>query len=128
MSDRLSYVSCIGSNTPDRALKIDRAIAALSAVCDIVMKSQVYEAPDESGIGAPYLNCVIEISPLLSHDRFCSELKRIERDFGRDATSKSTGVMPLDLDIIIWNGEIVDRYQYSRDYFLRGFDDLRRLV
>lgn len=81
----------------------------------------MYEAPDESGLGAPYVNIVLSIEPSMTIDDFRNELKSLELQYGRNENSKSIGVMPLDADIIIWDGEIIDRYQYSREYFRIGY-------
>lgn len=32
--------------------------------------------------------------------------------------------MPLDLDIVIWLGKIIDSYEYSRPYFKKGLEYL----
>lgn len=76
MSERLSYVICIGSNTADRRDSILAAVKSLTDVCDVLTESSIYEAPDESGIGAPYLNKVIAVEPRLAYDEFCSFLKK----------------------------------------------------
>lgn len=125
MSDSLSYVLCLGSNVADREPIISRAIARLEALCSITDSSCIYEAPDDSGLGGPYLNVVLSVIPDLTYEDFRLRLKEMECDFGRNEHSKSIGCMPLDVDIIIWDGKIVDRYQYSREYFQKGFRELQ---
>ncbi|MDE5554605.1 MAG: 2-amino-4-hydroxy-6-hydroxymethyldihydropteridine diphosphokinase [Muribaculaceae bacterium] len=125
MSDCFSTVLCLGSNVADREQIISRAIARLEILCDITLSSSIYEAPDDSGLGGPYLNVVMSVVPDLPYDEFRLRLKEMECEFGRNEQSKSIGYMPLDVDIIIWNGEIVDRYQYSREYFQKGFRELK---
>lgn len=124
MSDSLKAVLCLGSNTVAREQIISRALVRLENICHITAASRVYEAPDDSGLGDPYLNVVLVVTPRLSYEDFKSSLKQMETDFGRTSLSKSAGCMPLDVDIIIWDGEIVDRYQYSRGYFQRGYHEL----
>lgn len=124
MSDGVTAVLCLGSNTAAREQIISRALVRLENICHIAASSPVYEAPDDSGLGAPYLNVVLVVTPRLHYDDFKASLKKMETDFGRTGLSKSAGCMPLDVDIIIWDGEIVDRYQYSRSYFQRGYKDL----
>ena len=125
MSDCFSTVLCLGSNVADREQVISRAIARLEILCNITLSSSIYEAPDDSGLGGPYLNVVMSVVPDLPYDEFRLRLKEMECEFGRNEQSKSIGYMPLDVDIIIWNGEIVDRYQYSREYFQKGFRELK---
>lgn len=124
MSDCLAAVLCLGSNIVGREQIISRALIRLENICHIIAASSIYEAPDDSGLGGPYLNVVLVVTPRLPYDDFKSSLKRMETDFGRTSLSKSSGCMPLDVDIILWDGEIVDRYQYSRSYFQRGYHEL----
>lgn len=121
MSEIPKFVICLGSNTPGRSKIISSVIVRLAELCAVVVKSDMYEAPDESGLGAPYLNVVLSIVPNLELESFKSVLKELERKHGRTMLSKSVGIMPLDADIIIWHGKIVDRYQYSREYFQIGY-------
>lgn len=125
MSDSFSSVLCLGSNVADREQMIGRAITQLEGLCRIIASSTIYEAPDDSGLGGPYLNVVMSVVPDLPYEDFRLRLKEMECDFGRNEQSKSIGCMPLDVDIIIWDGEIVDRYQYSREYFQKGFRELK---
>lgn len=125
MCDSFSTVLCLGSNVADRQSIISRAIARLDSLCYITASSSIYEAPDDSGLGGPYLNVVMSVVPELPYEDFRLRLKEMECDFGRNERSKSIGCMPLDVDIIIWDGEIVDRYQYSREYFQKGFRELK---
>ncbi len=114
-------VVCIGSNTPDRLSKLQEAFDSLRSIFTIVAVSPVYESPDDSGLGDEYVNMVIECDTRgFDYETMRDEFKRLEYRLGRNDRSKSSGVMPIDLDIIIWNGDIVDRYQYSREYFQTG--------
>ena len=124
MSEAPKFVICLGSNTPCRTEIIHNVIERIAELCRIVVKSSMYEAPDESGLGAAYVNIVLAVEPSMTLDDFRHELKVLEHQYGRNEHSKSTGVMPLDADIIIWGGEIVDPYQYSREYFSIGYREI----
>lgn len=117
-------VICLGSNVPDRFNRLQDATAQLQRWCRILSMSDYYEAPDDSGIGAPYVNVVLSCIPLIGMPQLADSLKRLERSFGRDASSKALGVMPLDVDIVIWKGEIVDSHEFSRPYFIHGYNNL----
>lgn len=97
----------------------------LSDISAITAESGIYEFPDESGLGDPYLNKVIAVVSNYDSDSFYNRLKAVERELGRTKCSKSTGVMPIDIDIIISDGKIVDSYQFTREYFRIGYADLR---
>lgn len=117
-------VICLGSNVPDRFNRLQDAMAHLRQWCRILSVSDYYEAPDDSGIGAPYVNVVLSCVPLTDMPQLAGHLKQLERSFGRNDRSKISGVMPLDADIVIWKGEIVDSHEFSRPYFTRGYDSL----
>lgn len=121
MSDQKHYILCLGSNTPDKARLIVNAQRRLNDICVTLRDSGVYEAPDESGLGQPYVNVVLEVVCDLDPDRLRQWLKALENDFGRTQQSKPTGIMPLDADIIICDSVVLDRYQYNRDYFRKGY-------
>lgn len=121
MSETYTYILCLGSNTADKVETIAGVQDKLNEICVTLNKSDIYEAPDESGLGEPYLNMVMEVTSILPLHMLRDYLKNLEKSFGRTPESKCTGVMPLDADIIIFNDEIIDRYQYSREYFQRGY-------
>lgn len=127
MSEPVTNVLCLGSNTAERLKIISDTLVRLSEICDIVDKSHTYEAEDESGLGNPYINIVISIATKLTLNELSLKLKDLERLHGRTDRSKACGVMPLDADIIVWNNEIVDPYQFSRDYFKIGYSDLTKV-
>lgn len=97
----------------------------LSDISVITAESGIYEFPDESGLGDPYLNKVIAVVSSCDSASFYNRLKAVERELGRKKCSKSAGVMPIDIDIIIIDGQIVDSYQFTREYFRIGYADLR---
>lgn len=117
-------VICLGSNVTDRLDRLHDALASLRQWCHVQDVSDYYEAPDDSGLGAPYVNVVLSCVPLVDKDELCEHLKALEIEFGRSLTSKTDGVMPLDADIVVWHGEIVDPYEFSRPYFRQGFENL----
>ena len=50
--------------------------------------------------------------------------KQWEIECGRTAVSKQQGVIPIDLDIVVWNGEVIRATDYSRDYVSKGVAQL----
>lgn len=41
---------------------------------------------------------------------------------GRTPASKQTGEIPMDIDIIIWNDEIIRPNDYEHEYFKIGWN------
>ena len=63
-----------------------------------------------------FTNGAVKILTDLSFSELTSLLKKIEDDLGRDRTAPKYGPRTIDLDIVIWNGKIVDPDYYSRDF------------
>ncbi|WP_010663836.1 2-amino-4-hydroxy-6-hydroxymethyldihydropteridine diphosphokinase [Marinilabilia salmonicolor] len=68
-----------------------------------------------------FLNAVALIQTALSIEELVSVLKKIENEMGRDRSRAKFGPREIDLDVLIWNGEVVDDDYYERDF-------LRQLV
>lgn len=111
-------VICLGSNLPDRA---DRVLAAAehfeSLLLPNVHRSQILVSDDFTGIGAPYANMVLRGLCRHSLEAMIAEASRYETAGGRTPNSKADGVMPIDVDIVIYNGHILKPQQYRRAYF-----------
>jgi len=43
---------------------------------------------------------------------------------GRDRTVAKFGPRCIDLDIAVWNGEIVDKDYYTRDFLKKSVDEI----
>ena len=65
---------------------------------------------------ADYTNGAVRIRTEMEMEVLSHYLKNLEDQMGRDRTQKKYGPRNIDLDILIWNDEIVDP-----DYFTREF-------
>lgn len=114
----------IGSNTPDRDERMALALAWLSKAFDCAAISPVYETPEWSGRFPSYINAVAALS--LYFDDTLEEvkyrLKQYEIKAGRTPNDSAAGLVPIDLDIVIWRGDVCRPVDYDRDYFRIGFD------
>jgi 2-amino-4-hydroxy-6-hydroxymethyldihydropteridine diphosphokinase len=119
------FIVCIGSNTADSAEKIAEACCEISAIVDDFIKSSTYSMPSFTGKGADYNNCVISGHTDKSLDEFTAYTKQIEQRFGRTAESKEAGVMPLDVDIMMWDENIIRPNEFDRPYFMQGLNQIR---
>ena len=66
-----------------------------------------------------FLNGAVKIETNLHIHTFRNYLKSLENQMGRDRSQPKDGPRCIDLDIVIWNGKIVDEDYYTRD-FLRN--------
>lgn len=46
----------------------------------------------------------------------CQRLKKIEKEMGRNASDKETGMVIIDIDLVIWNEEILKPTDITRSY------------
>jgi 2-amino-4-hydroxy-6-hydroxymethyldihydropteridine diphosphokinase len=109
----------IGSNIDPQA-HVDAAISRLDYEFELVsLSSMVWTDP----IGRPeqdkYLNGVARIRTPLDQDHLKRALHRIEDDLGRARGADKFAPRTIDLDVVVFNGRIVDEDIHTRD-FLRS--------
>lgn len=114
-------VICLGSNTSDGESLIAEALSRMSGCFRISATSGIYTTIDEKS-GQEYFNEVVRGLTADGEARLNSFLKQIELSLGRNQESRKAGIVPIDIDIIIFNGRIVRRQDYSKPYFTKGFD------
>ncbi len=63
-----------------------------------------------------YLNQLVAASTPLDEQSLNSRLKQIEADFGRTPTARSLGIVPIDIDILSFDGERRHLSDWTRPY------------
>lgn len=122
----------IGSNAPDATRRVLLGATVLGLVVRVEAASMVYVTPDirERGVFSPpllrrrlYANAVLVVllpqPPLLaaSPEGFTRLLKTLEWEQGRLPEHRSTGIVNLDLDPVVWCGHIVRPADFMRPYY-----------
>lgn len=72
----------------------------------------------------PYLNCVCYIKTTLSYSELNEKLKLFEQQAGRTPADKAKGRVPLDVDIVVWDSEVVRPADWESGYFQHGLAEL----
>lgn len=108
---------CIGSNCGDRAANIASAIERIGSVAASVWLSPLCESADITGRGPSYLNRVLKCTTALELSDFRDRIATFEAAGGRLPASKASGNMPIDIDIVVWDGEVLSPSDYASDYF-----------
>lgn len=103
---------------------MDGAIRWLESEVESCRSSSVYETPDFYHRHPAYYNAVAEGETPLGFDDLNNRLKKFELDCGRDAESRATGIVPIDLDIVVFNGAVVRPTEFEREYFTIGYRQL----
>lgn len=119
-----NVVISIGSNSSDRQWQLDYAIRHLKSKFKSVSVSSIYESSAQNGKDAPYLNAVMVGETNMDLDKTTAFCKQWETLCGRTPASKLEGVIPIDIDIVVWNGDVVKETDFLFPYFTRGYHQL----
>jgi 2-amino-4-hydroxy-6-hydroxymethyldihydropteridine diphosphokinase len=114
----------IGSNL-DAENNIRRVLEILADKFELVKVSEflktkpigIKEQPD-------FTNGAAKIRTNLNRNNLENILKQIEDQMGRDRSVPKFGPRCIDLDIVIWNGEIVDDDYYTRDFLQKSVQEI----
>ena len=71
-----------------------------------------------------FFNGVLIMVTELGIESLKQELKSIEDLMGRDRSKPKFGPRIIDLDILIWNGKIIDKDYYDRDFLRKGVEEI----
>jgi len=71
-----------------------------------------------------FTNGAVKVRTDLDMEALKRILKRIENRLGRDRSASRYGPRTIDLDIVVWNGEIVDDDYYSRDFLKQSVQEI----
>jgi 2-amino-4-hydroxy-6-hydroxymethyldihydropteridine diphosphokinase len=99
----------LGSNEGDREGYLVAALEALSHI-DAVAVLACSSLFDSAPVGPPqprYLNAAVALECALPPSRLLTILQRIEEDLGRRRDGRRWGARPIDLDILLWDEEVV---------------------
>lgn len=122
--DSTEAVILVGSNHSLRESIIEAVMLRLSGMLDCFRRSPAMETPDAAGEAAPYLNAVCSGFTDRSLKELTELTKSIEKEWGRTAESKSTGVVEIDIDIVVWGKDVLRPRDAMSDYFTIPFAKL----
>lgn len=110
---------CLGSNVSPRRLRIADAIERLGRLGRIIEVSEALESDDVTGRSGPYFNQAVKCATALGRDEFARAIAEAEAAGGRRPDRSLRGIIDIDIDLIIWDGEIVAQADYDSPYFAR---------
>lgn len=119
----VKVVVSVGSNSEDRREQMLRALQWLSLELHDVCASGIYETPAYGG-GDPYLNAVLSGNTEDSPEDLNSRFKDYELRSGRTAQTRSKGIVPIDIDLVIYDDDVLRPSDFLRDFFRIGFSAL----
>jgi 2-amino-4-hydroxy-6-hydroxymethyldihydropteridine diphosphokinase len=114
----------LGSNI-DPEENIRKAIELIRAEFSLIkISSFVRTEPVGFKEQALFLNGALLIETALDAASLKTRLKEIEIALGRVRTKNKNGPRTIDLDILVWNGEVVDDDVYERDFLKSSIVEL----
>lgn len=106
----------IGSNI-DAEYHIPEAIRLLSEEVEVIRVSQMLKTKPIGITDQPdFTNGAVLIQTEMDIKNLSVSLKALEDRMGRDRSQKKFGPRNIDLDILVWNGTVVDPDYFTRDY------------
>ena len=106
----------VGSNIdPDQ--NIPRAIDRIRRRHHLLAQSRFVETEPIGPSDQPnFLNGALLVETEMGRDELTGWLKQVEEELGRVRTGDKYGPRPIDLDIVVWNGRVVDDDVYEREF------------
>lgn len=114
----------VGSNI-DARRAIAKARELLTLEQTFLKESSFVTTSPIGGSPQPdYLNGAFLVSTKLDQDSFRHYLKHLENRLGRVRTGDAYGPRTIDLDIIVWNGRIVNGDFHEREFVRNAVREL----
>ena len=115
MSDSLHWAPAyvgLGSNLQKPARQLDEAFDLLAEIpgTRVILRSSLYRSAAFGGIEQPdFVNAVAALLTTLGPPDFLAALLEIEKRQGRDRDGERWGPRVLDLDLLVYDGQVIDR-------------------
>jgi 2-amino-4-hydroxy-6-hydroxymethyldihydropteridine diphosphokinase len=107
----------LGSNI-DPEKNLPRAIANLRRHLEITAFSSVWETPPVGGEGPNFLNAVARVKVNIPADNLRFQILRpLEARLGRVRTRDPNAPRPIDLDILIFDGQVLEPEIWEHAYW-----------
>lgn len=122
MNSTVSVTICLGSNIPTKQQELQLALGWLCELMPTNRHTAPYTTPPEGNNAGDidYLNAVFIGECNLTLETLTAMLKGYEYARGRRPEHKATISVIIDLDIVVYNHQIVRPEQKLTDYFSRG--------
>lgn len=119
-----SVIIGIGSNI-NAEENISKMLEILALHMDVLRVSTMLRTKPIGIEDQPdFTNGAVKIQTSLGKKELNRLLKKIEDQLGRDRSAPKFGPRTIDLDIVVWNGEIVDKDYYTRDFLQKSVQEV----
>ena len=109
-------ILCLGSNT-DCEANLKSAASLLRAYFGSIRFSEaIYTEPIGLSDSGLFLNQVAVAGTNASLEEVRRAVKAMEKRLGRMSDSKQKGKIPIDIDLLLWNGTILKPADWEKEY------------
>jgi len=106
----------LGSNI-DPEVNIRTALQRIPELAEIRSQTDILRTEPVGAPGQPwFMNCAVLLTTELSLEELEIRLRDIEGSMGRPCEGDRSGPRTIDLDVLVWNGTVVDEDVYSRSF------------
>ena len=117
---------CLGSNL-DGATRLSAARQALlSHFPDIRFSQEMVTEAIGSGFLSPFHNQVASLETSLPAEQVRTILKSIEQMQGRLPEDKTQGIVKLDIDLLVYDDDVLKPKDLEREFVIRGMEELEK--
>ena len=115
----------LGSNTVDAKARVEECCKLLSEIATESRFSSVYETEAVGSLPQPnYHNCVGVLCTSQPFEELKQKFKEMECEAGRLPEHKTEGKVIIDIDIVVWNNEVIKPTDLTRTYMTIGMEEL----
>lgn len=119
-----NYIISVGSNSNDREVQIKDVLNWLALLFEEMKSSSTYNTAAINGKDSDYLNAIISGNSDLDFDQLNTKFKHYESLSGRNEKSNANGSIPIDIDIVIYNNEIIRERDFKQSFFQIGWQQI----
>ena len=117
-------IVAIGSNI-DAEVNISCMLDLLGSEIKIVKVSKLVKTKPIGIKNQPdFINGAVKVETVKELNKLKEFLKEIEDRLGRDRSAPKFGPRTIDLDLVVWNGEIVHKEYFSREFVRVSVNEL----
>lgn len=114
-------VISIGSNCGDRNKNVKAGLEWLNKLLIDSKASSIYATPDCVGGQREYINAVVKGKTDLTLYELEDKCKEYEKLHGRTAEARRVGDVPIDIDVVIFDENVVRPKDAGRSFFTLGY-------
>lgn len=124
MTMAVEAVLSIGSNFGDRTEQVSEAMQWISSLLSGSRCSRIYATDDCHGGPRVYHNAVVAGQTDLPASELEELCKRYEYTHGRTPHARAAGDVPIDIDLVIYDAEILRPADFRRSFFRIGYSEV----